>query len=106
MDDDYGSGSLAVMLIDLCNSTVWQPSAIHLNYQEYLRSEHWITISAGAKARAGHLCQMCNKGGELHTHHRTYERLGNELPGDLIVLCKACHNKFHKETSTWQSTQF
>jgi hypothetical protein len=29
----------------------------------------------------------------LHMHHRTYERLGAELPSDLQVLCRPCHER-------------
>jgi len=31
-------------------------------------------------------------------HHRTYERLGRELAGDLVVLCSACHRRHHRDT--------
>lgn len=30
----------------------------------------------------------------LHVHHRTYERLGEELPEDLVVLCEVCHEAY------------
>jgi 5-methylcytosine-specific restriction endonuclease McrA len=69
-----------------------------INYGEYINSPEWKGRSNNAKDSAGHRCQLCNKAGnnrELHTHHRTYERLGNELPEDLIVLCAGCHAKFH-----------
>lgn len=34
----------------------------------------------------------------LHTHHITYERLGNEnLDTDLILLCDNCHQKEHSK---------
>jgi DNA-directed RNA polymerase subunit RPC12/RpoP len=68
------------------------------NYKEYLQSDHWKNLSEETKRLAGYRCQVCNKGGELHTHHRTYERRGNEFQGDLIVLCAKCHKKFH---SVW-----
>jgi 5-methylcytosine-specific restriction endonuclease McrA len=31
----------------------------------------------------------------LEVHHRTYERVGEERPADVIALCKACHEKHH-----------
>lgn len=64
-------------------------------YRDYLKTPHWIEFSAAAKRRSGERCQLCNCGGQLHTHHRTYERRGRELFGDVIVLCKSCHEKFH-----------
>ena len=65
------------------------------SYQEYLQSDHWKQFAADAKERAGNRCQLCNSDGELHTHHRTYDRLGEELPEDVVVLCADCHAKFH-----------
>jgi len=70
------------------------------SYQEYLQSDHWKELSVKAKQWAGNRCQLCNKDGELHTHHRTYGRLGQELAGDLIVLCANCHAKFHDKETT------
>jgi len=64
-------------------------------YAEYLQSDHWKQFAAEAKERAGNRCQLCNADGELHTHHRTYDRLGEELPEDVVVLCADCHAKFH-----------
>ena len=64
-------------------------------YQEYLQTEHWQAVSAQAKRQAGTRCQLCNSIRRLHTHHHTYENLGHEQPGDLIVLCDECHGKHH-----------
>ncbi len=66
-------------------------------YHEYLKSETWKERSKQAKENAGWKCQLCNKEGVLHTHHRTYENLGHEKDGDLIVLCSDCHAKFHNK---------
>lgn len=72
------------------------PSLATMPYQQYLQTDHWEKTAAAAKERAGHKCQVCNSYGNLHTHHRTYERRGAELPDDLIVLCASCHSLFHK----------
>ena len=64
-------------------------------YNEYLKSEHWQEVRAGALERAGNRCQLCNRAARLHVHHRTYERRGCELPDDVIVLCADCHKLFH-----------
>lgn len=71
------------------------PDLATMPYSDYLKTEHWQKTSAAAKDRAGQKCQMCNAYGQLHTHHRTYERRGKELPEDLIVLCASCHKLFH-----------
>lgn len=65
-------------------------------YSDYLKTTHWDTIRLAALKRAGYRCQICNTGNTtLDVHHRTYERRGSELPTDLTVLCRACHEKFH-----------
>lgn len=66
-----------------------------LPYGEYLKTCHWQNQRDAARERAGGRCQLCNQAENLHVHHRTYERRGCEDPGDLIVLCAACHGKFH-----------
>jgi hypothetical protein len=69
-------------------------------YREvYLRSDHWRRTRIAALDRADNRCQVCNGADALDVHHRTYERLGAELPGDLTVLCRRCHWLFH-HTST------
>lgn len=64
-------------------------------YDAYLQTAEWRERAEGAKVRAGWRCQLCNSGGELHAHHRTYERRGAELDEDLTVLCESCHRAFH-----------
>ncbi len=64
-------------------------------YQDYLATPEWQETRKLALATAEHHCQLCNAGGELNVHHRTYERIGEERPADLIVLCKDCHATFH-----------
>ena len=65
-------------------------------YKDYLATPEWRGVRSGALGRANHKCELCNASGvELHVHHKTYERRGEELPEDLIVLCKDCHAKHH-----------
>jgi DNA-binding MarR family transcriptional regulator len=64
-------------------------------YALYLRSDHWRETRKAALKRAGHKCQLCTSNRGLQVHHRTYERLGQELPQDLTVLCATCHENFH-----------
>lgn len=69
------------------------------NYSEYLRTDHWQSQRKAALKRAEFRCQVCNSGDkQLDVHHRTYERLGVEIPADLIVLCNDCHTLFHKNS--------
>lgn len=65
-------------------------------YPEYLKSEEWQNRRADALHRARYACQLCNASDNgLDVHHRTYERVFNEWPSDLTVLCRDCHRKFH-----------
>jgi len=65
------------------------------NYDDYIASKPWKDKAEAAKARVGYRCQTCNEKVSLNAHHRTYERLGNELPEDITVLCADCHSKIH-----------
>lgn len=63
----------------------------------YLRSAHWKATAHEARLRAGNRCQVCGcTNRPLDVHHRTYEHLGHELPGDLIVCCRACHKSLER----------
>ena len=68
-----------------------------VDYAEYIRSDKWKEKADAAKKHADYKCQLCNSDGKLHAHHRTYERLGDELPEDITVLCAECHAKFHNK---------
>jgi hypothetical protein len=64
-------------------------------YQDYLKTEHWQGQRKEALLCALYRCQVCNTDAlPLEVHHRTYERLGCELPSDLFVLCEQCHDLF------------
>lgn len=69
-----------------------------VDYKEYIKSPEWKQKAEVAKEKAGWKCQVCNKDGNrttLHAHHRTYNNLGDEKDGDIIVLCAKCHGLFH-----------
>jgi len=62
-------------------------------YQEYLQTPEWHAKRHLALKRAGYKCQKCYHQDRLEVHHLTYERRGHELPSDLMVLCRTCHEK-------------
>lgn len=64
-------------------------------YKDYLQSDHWQRVRECALEEADYRCRLCNSDKSLHVHHRTYERRGEEEPGDVIVLCADCHQHFH-----------
>ena len=66
-------------------------------YKAYINSTRWRNNPARlAELKAsGHRCRLCyapDTEAELQVHHRTYVRLGHELAGDLLTLCKECHH--------------
>ena len=66
------------------------------SYTAYLHSKHWKTVRSVSLQNAGYKCQACStKDTILDVHHNSYDRLGNEDPSDLIVLCRSCHAKVH-----------
>ena len=65
-------------------------------YEEYLQTEEWKAKRMIAMHRADFRCQVCNSKKELNTHHRHYQDVGNEKMKDLPVLCRECHELFHK----------
>jgi len=48
-----------------------------------------------ALCEANWTCAACGSESELHVHHTSYERLGNEADDDLQVLCASCHHDTH-----------
>jgi hypothetical protein len=64
-------------------------------YAEYLRSPEWRKRADAAKERFGRCCALCGSSDSLEAHHRAYDRLGNEDPGDLTALCANCHRAYH-----------
>lgn len=83
---------------DTNNAEEWFIKSVYsMAHSDYLNTPAWRSKSAEAKRRANQRCQLCNAGGEIHTHHRTYERWGNEEMSDLVVLCESCHAKFHNK---------
>jgi hypothetical protein len=66
-------------------------------YEEYLQTPYWKRRREDKLRAVGRTCQLCNRGSvTLDVHHRTYERLGNELDEDLTVLCRDCHSIYHR----------
>lgn len=64
-------------------------------YLTYIKSEKWKLFSAAIKHERGNKCENCGYNRRLHAHHLTYERLFNELPQDIKILCHDCHEKVH-----------
>lgn len=71
---------------------------MRIPYRQYIKSQAWIDrrrkywIDHNGKYR----CVVCGGLEKIHLHHRTYERIGNELDEDLVPLCEKCHKKTHE----------
>lgn len=78
-----------------------------VDYYEYINSDQWRIRARMIRKAAGNRCQLCNCNDKsLHVHHRSYERLGDEHPGDLTVLCEDCHAQFHRKESSISKEHF
>lgn len=68
-------------------------------YEDYLLTKHWRNKRKVIIAERMGICEKCKKkieeNGKIHIHHLTYERIGDELAEDLMLLCENCHNKIH-----------
>ena len=67
-------------------------------YSTYLKSIYWKAKRAWYLKRAKFRCEACGfQGGrwDLRVHHKTYIRVGKELPEDVVVWCETCHDKEH-----------
>jgi hypothetical protein len=74
----------------------------HLRYEVfypvYIDSPEWAARRLEALRAAGYRCRApgCHRPAE-EVHHTTYERLGDELPGDLLAVCRPCHARLHAD---------
>jgi 5-methylcytosine-specific restriction endonuclease McrA len=82
------------------------------DYEAYVASPHWRSIrqsvlEAQRTRLQRNMCEGCGSdGGGFDVHHKTYERLGNELVEDCQVLCKQCHDKLHGRDPKGQSRHY
>lgn len=97
MDTDLDNLTLHVHTNDL-RDFIETNSVVH---SKYLKSLKWAQLKDYVRERDNYTCCKCGSNMEgdlknLHTHHLTYDRLGNENPEtDLVLLCADCHNKEH-----------
>ena len=64
-------------------------------YNQYLKSNHWLLVKLAALIRANFQCESCGKQEHLEVHHKTYERRNEETSEDVMVLCRRCHEDKH-----------
>ena len=65
------------------------------DYREYLRSDHWRSVRCNALESTGYRSADCGRSGQLEVHHIDYKHLVPELPDDVQVKCRECHQLGH-----------
>ncbi len=65
-------------------------------YKIYIHSDEWKVFRMTIIAQRGMMCERCGKSkGSVDCHHLSYVRLGHELPEDVKLLCRDCHDLMH-----------
>jgi hypothetical protein len=75
-------------------------------YQKYLCSREWGLRREAVTQRSGGICERCRVNKARAVHHKTYERIYNELLTDLIHLCGACHDFQHGRSNVDPADKF
>jgi hypothetical protein len=64
-------------------------------YHWYLGSAFWRERREHVLQRANRMCEKCGKRAATEVHHLTYIRVFQELPSDLLAVCRQCHAEIH-----------
>lgn len=68
---------------------------VAIDYKAYLASPAWRARRLDVIRRSGGICERCHDWPVVNVHHLSYERLGCELPDDLLGVCTKCHRNLH-----------
>lgn len=79
-------------------------------YHHYINSEDWAERKNRYYSKYKKECACCKSVENVHLHHRTYKRLGNEFDMDLVPLCEEHHKGVHDlcksmKKDLWQGTK-
>lgn len=87
------------------NGPSTQPQSAKLAYAEFLRTDFWIGVR-DQRLEATRFCALCPSDTKLDVHHRIYRESWYDIrDGDLTVLCRKCHSKFHGPVLEKKRTQ-
>ena len=64
-------------------------------YLAYLASPEWAAFRQTYYRTHARACAACEAPTFVDLHHVTYERLGRESVGDVVPLCRRCHDDVH-----------
>ena len=79
---------------------------VNQQYIDYIRSREWKAKRIQVLLRDQFICQVCFHAKASQVHHKTYIRLYQELPEDLISICTPCHRlitKAHRSSPSLKS---
>lgn len=62
----------------------------------YLKSDHWMDLRA-EKLSEYPFCQRCTSKKTPDVHHLNYRNLYDCTTGDLLTVCRMCHDSIHAE---------
>jgi hypothetical protein len=87
-------------IIENCMEKLYRDSRLDelrsMDYGQYLQTPEWQSTRLRAIENSQGKCERCGAIQiDLQVHHKNYERVGQELQTDLMVLCKECHEKVH-----------
>jgi hypothetical protein len=58
---------------------------------------HWHRLKSEIAVRAAGRCEFCRARPPSDLHHRTYIRWGDELPHDVMFVCRRCHLRIEEK---------
>jgi hypothetical protein len=94
-DDEFDKAFHAFTKVKF-NGRKTQRRVLKIPYKQYLRSPHWIRLKRFIFKQRGHRCEQCGQRTSVELHHLTYENVTHERECDVILLCRQCHEDFHK----------
>lgn len=70
-------------------------------YSAYLESDHWKALRLRKIKESGRICRACRRTKNIVVHHMLYRpNLEDAKLSDLLVLCRDCHDSFHRYLRT------
>jgi hypothetical protein len=69
---------------------------LQAEYRAYLASPQWAQKRVEVLGRANSLCEICTQVAS-QVHHLHYHNIGNEQAGDLMAVCRECHELIHAQ---------
>jgi 5-methylcytosine-specific restriction endonuclease McrA len=72
--------------------------ALRAEYLAYLASPQWAQKRIEILERANGLCEICAQIAS-QVHHLHYRNIGKEQAGDLMAVCRVCHELIHAQAN-------